>query len=191
MILPRQARDKHRESTQKRERRSLAGLTLFDFSGLANANLMRVFWKLSPLLYLFLVPDGNPKDIVEQIDQELNIEDDDDDDDVKLSDAPPPAEPAKGAAAAAGVADQKSPFSWSALGALAFIAIMPLLITSMELSITYYALPVLGAIIVPCVEIYSDNKQGGGGTYLGKTALFAKPFYSKNRVLAKTGSGQT
>ena len=137
---------------------------------------MRVFWKLSPLLYLFLVPDGNPKDIVEQIDQELNIEDDDDDDDdVKLSDAPPPAEPAKGAAAAAaaGVAaqggtDQKSlsPFSWSALGALAFIAIMPLLITSMELSITYYALPVLGAIIVPCVEIYSDNKQGGGGTYL-------------------------
>ena len=146
---------------------------------------------LSALLYLFLVPDGNPKDIVEQIDQELNIEDDDDDDDVKLSDAPPPAEPAKGAAAAAGVADQKSPFSWSALGALAFIAIMPLLITSMELSITYYALPVLGAIIVPCVEIYSDNKQGGGGTYLGKTALFAKPFYSKNRVLAKTGSGQT
>jgi hypothetical protein len=134
---------------------------------------MRVFWKLSPLLYLFLVPDGNPKDIVEQIDQELNIEDDDDDDDdVKLSDAPPPAEPAKdAAAAAAGVAaqggtDQKSPFSWSALGALAFIAIMPLLITSMELSITYYALPVLGAIIVPCVEIYSDNKQGGGGTYL-------------------------
>ena len=137
------------------------GISLFDFSGLANANLMRVFWKLSPLLYLFLVPEGNPKDIVEQIDSELNIEDDDD----KLSDAPPAPKDAAPA--------KESPFSFPALGALALIAIMPLLITSMGLSITYYAVPVLGAIIVPTLEIHYGNKLGGpgGGSSAGTGAL--------------------
>jgi MFS family permease len=46
-------------------------ITDLDFVGLQTGQILRVMFKLSPILYLFLVPDDNPKDVIRQIDAEL------------------------------------------------------------------------------------------------------------------------
>lgn len=47
-----------------------------DFTGLAFGNFIRIFFKLSPILYIWLVPMTNPKDVIAQIDAELTAAED-------------------------------------------------------------------------------------------------------------------
>ena len=135
------------------------GLTQTDLSGLASSQLMRIAFKLSPLLYLFLVPDGNPMDVVKQIDDELNAEDNA----LALGGA---AEPTKSDAPKA-----KAPFSYPMLvGMLMVMAGAPLM-NAMNLSVTVLAIPVVTLIAVPCIEEYFSKKTPGGGSNGGAGAL--------------------
>ena len=42
-----------------------------DFTGLQTGQGLRIFFKLTPLLYLWLVPMSNPTAVVQQLDREL------------------------------------------------------------------------------------------------------------------------
>jgi hypothetical protein len=46
-------------------------ISAHDFTGLELGNLLRIFFRLAPILMIWMVPMSNPKDVIAQIDAEL------------------------------------------------------------------------------------------------------------------------
>jgi hypothetical protein len=92
--------------------------------------------QLLPIAFLWLVPDGNPKDVVDHIDGQL---------------AEPEPGPEGGEAATAGGGSSSSS---AMLGVMALVAVMPPVATGLGLPLTIMLPPVLLLLAVPAVETF-------------------------------------
>jgi len=119
------------------------GLNLNDFVGTATANALRFFMKLSPIFFLYLVPDQNPKEVIAQIDADLKRSEDS-----ELSGGAP--------------ASKWDLSGWAMLAVFFLIQIWIPLIEGLQLSYTWCVVPVILLAGVPAYQIYYRDVEKSG-----------------------------
>eukprot|EP01052_Picozoa_sp_SAG31_P017539 SAG31_NODE_1203_length_9413_cov_4.778076_8_plen_226_part_00 len=124
-----------------------------DYTGLETGQLLRVLFKLTPLLYLWLVPMKNPTEVIEQIDRELSA-----------MDSPNEKGAQNGNSELSGK-NQLMP------AIMVLICFCPLIVELLSLDVRCYALPTAALLLVPTYETflrpYVEGQKVGQATNTG------------------------
>ena len=113
-----------------------------DYSSLATAQALRVVFKLSPLLFLWLVPQENPQALVAEIDRQIS-------DTPSTPSSPKALGPEPSSLASPAGAGAPAVAAWPMLVALLLAQCMPILMESFGWPNTVLAVPVVVLVAVP------------------------------------------